>query len=228
MFPRASHVLQTVRVRARWALPTLVAVGLLTGWPLPGAGDSGTGTGTTSDVIRVEEDWELVLNEPDGKVGAPQFHTAISPFAEPGWLYAQVTWNYWELPRFEPGGLQLQAWSGDHSLYETSFGSAELSTSSETVTWTQVMSTTGTSLTFLVLNGNSETWGSFGGNTLRITGHISLFDLDSYDPDTSVDNSGVTYGANRVESLGITQVRRYGPSGLISVDNTRRRVELPN
>jgi hypothetical protein len=198
---------------------------LLIGVPAIGAGSQSGDNDPT--VVRVEEDWELVLNEPDGDVGAPQFHTAISPFSGVGWLYAQVTWNYWELPDFQAGGLQLQAWSGDRSLYETSFGSTQLSTSSETVTWTQVMRTTGEQITFEVANGQSQTWGSFGGNQLTMTGHVSILDLNSYDPATSVSNSGVTYGANRVKSLAIVKVRYYGVGGLITVDTTRRPVALP-
>jgi len=75
-------------------------------------------------IMRVEEDWVLV--EPDGDVLAPQFHTLMSPFIHLDSFYAQVTWNYWELPEFEP------AMNG----VETLFG---------------------------VINGQSETWGSFGG-----------------------------------------------------------------
>ena len=54
-------------------------------------------------VVRVEQDWRLVLNEPDNAVLAPQFHTVMSPFGHLDSFYAQVTWNYQELPDFDEG-----------------------------------------------------------------------------------------------------------------------------
>ena len=37
---------------------------------------------TPETVIQVEEDWVLVLNEPDEAIDAPQFHTMMSPFGD--------------------------------------------------------------------------------------------------------------------------------------------------
>ena len=50
----------------------------------------------TQSVLRVEEDWKLVLLEPDGLQNAPQFHSVMSPSGDLDSLYAQVTWNYRE------------------------------------------------------------------------------------------------------------------------------------
>lgn len=43
--------------------------------------------------MRIEEDWQLVLNDPRTAVTAPQFHTVMSPAASMNGLYFQVTWN---------------------------------------------------------------------------------------------------------------------------------------
>lgn len=64
-------------------------------------------------VMRVEEDWEVVLNQPNLNMNAPQFHTACSPFGSVSALYLQICWNYREQAEFAPGGLQLVAWVGD-------------------------------------------------------------------------------------------------------------------
>ena len=80
------------------------------------------------------EDWELILTTPDAAVDAPQFHTYMSPFAHDSSLFAQVTWNYRELPSMLAGGLQVQGWNGENFLTKKSIGTNKLSTGAETVT----------------------------------------------------------------------------------------------
>lgn len=178
-------------------------------------------------VIRVEEDWKLVLNVPDGTVDAPQLHTAMSAFGHFDSSYAQVTWNYREVPYFRPGGLQIQAWDGDGLSFAMSFGSSQLSTIAETITWTQGLLTDGQMLSFKITNGQSTTWGAFGGGHMGVAGTAYVANLNGYSTDVSAENSWITYGANRVDLLMITEVRRYGPDGLISVDSTPRIIHQP-
>ena len=93
-------------------VPTCLALGVLSAVPILMVCTSAQAAGAPPDVLvimRVEEDWEVVLNEPGSDVNAPQFHTVMSPFGDLDSLYAQITWNYRELPDFEAGGLQIQA-----------------------------------------------------------------------------------------------------------------------
>jgi hypothetical protein len=182
---------------------------------------SGSQASTTTDVVRIEEDWELVLNEPSDLITAPQFHTVMSPFPHLDSLFAQLTWNYRELPDFQAGGLQMQGWNGDALHIQKSFGSNRMSETAETVTWTQRLETDGTKVTITIKDGQSATWGSFGypANNMQLQGAIALANLNTYSSSTSVANSHVTYGANRVERLSLRAVRRYGPSGLIATDS---------
>lgn len=175
-------------------------------------------------VVRVEEDWELLLNQPNGAVIAPQFHTVMSPYNNLDSLFAQVTWNYRELGSFLGGGLQMQGWNNDVSVVEREFFTAAMSSAAETIRWTQTLQTNGSQMTFQISNGHSATWGTFGypGQNMKITASIDLPTLNSYDPASSAANSAVTYGTNRVEILRITEVRTYGPNGLMSVDETPR------
>ena len=173
-------------------------------------------------VIRVEQDWRLVLTEPDDAVLAPQLHTVMSPFGNLNSLYAQVTWNYAELPDFEEGGLQIQAWEGEDCSFHRSFNGQGLSGIAETVRWTQVMETNGNTLSCKIVNGQSTTWGSFGGQSMGVNGSAAVPNLNQYDTGVSVGNSLVTYGANRVRLLVITEVRRYGEDGLLSVESNPR------
>jgi len=173
-------------------------------------------------VVRVEEDWELVLNQPNGAVTAPQFHTIMSPYGNLDSLFAQVTWNYRELGTFNGGGMQMQGWNGEVSIVERSFLTEPMSNAAETVRWTQTLETNGTQMTFLISNGQSTTWGTFGypGNNMKINASIELPTLNTYSTDVSVQSSGISFGTNRVERLAIREVRWYGPSGLLSVDTT--------
>jgi len=173
-------------------------------------------------VTWVEEDWELVLVEPDGDILAPQFHSAMSPYSHIDNYYMQVTWNYWEIPEFAGGGYQVQGWEGEEVIRLKSLGSEEFDLSAETVSWTQVMAVFNNSLWYAIVDGESVTWGSFGGLGTVIGGMTGVTSLDGYSPDVSVENSWVTYGANRISSLKITEVRYYGASGWLYTDTTPR------
>ncbi len=177
--------------------------------------------------VRVEEDWKLVVNEPNNSVNSPQFHTTMSPLSHLDSFYAQVTWNYRWTPNFTPGGLQLHAWDGDTEIRARGVRVTELSTTAETITWTQSLETDGAQLLFQIKNGNSTTWGTFD-RDMYINMSANLPDLSSYSPDVSVENSCITYGSNRVNLLVITQVRYYDAAGvLVALDSTPRVVYQP-
>lgn len=172
-------------------------------------------------VVRVEEDWVIVLNEPNGNVTAPQFHTVMAPFPDFATTYAQVLWNYRENPRFLAGGVQLQSYWGEDLNRARSMEFSMLNTSAETISWTQVLVADGSVLSFEVVNGNSVTWGMFG-KDMRLATDSTLNSLNDYSADFSAQNSGVTYGSNRVDLMVITEVRRYDAAGLVTVDATPR------
>ncbi|NLX12522.1 MAG: hypothetical protein GXY44_02570 [Phycisphaerales bacterium] len=201
---------------AKMVCGTLVGLLILTLPPVQADDD------TSPAIVRVEEDWILVLNEPNDAMFAPQFHTVMSPFGHLESVYLQVIWNYWEYPEFEPGGLQMQAWDGGLIEYEKDFHGQQLSTNAETVSWTQVLETDGTVLTFRIENGHSQTWGNFGGEYMQIHGVTNLPNLNRYLTNLSVVNSLVTYGANRVDLFAIAAVRYYSEEGLIVTDNVTK------
>jgi hypothetical protein len=178
--------------------------------------------GEAASVIKVEEDWQLVLNVPDNNVNCPQFHTVISPGPDLTGLYFQIDWNYREQPDFSSGGLELLTWSGDSLVRHRSLRTEELSTTAETITWTQVLIANADQVLFQIKNGQSTTWGSF--STLNIGQTPGLDDLNAYSPDVSVANSWITYGSNRVELLALVSVRYYayidGSYVLVKTDET--------
>ena len=206
-----------------------VVVALLVFLLVPGkialSQDQGAGS---EPVIRVEEDWGLVLNEPDDAVGSPQFHTVMSPVANLDSVYAQVLWNYREVPDFIAGGLELQMWDGEQLLENKSGREDPLSRLVEVIRWTQVLEVRAEGLRFSIQDGQSVSWGSFGpGLHVMVPGGPA--DLNGYSPDLSVQNACITYGANRVSALAIGCVRYYGQSGgLIATDATPRIVHSLN
>lgn len=205
------------------AIAALAALVVLAG-PVIVAAQDNPAPDPQQTVTRVEEDWVLWVYQPDGEAVCPQFHTVMSPLPNLDSYYFMVTWNYWELPGFAPGGLQIQSCNGNDVLDTNGVGDKELSKYAEVITWTQVMETNGTELGFTLLNGKSETWGEFGYPETTIVSDTVVDDLSAYSPEASVANANITYGSNRVVVLAINQVRYYGEDGLIRQDDTYRPV----
>jgi len=205
---------RTLRGALSMAASGLTALGVLMASTSAVCGDT-----SATDVMQVQEDWELVLSEPAAIKTAPQLETVISPVGNVDSVFARTTWNYREFPDFQAGGMQLQAWHGDAFLAKTNFGSNDFSTVRETVTWTQVLKTDGNILTLKISDGQSVTWGAFGGSTLTLVGIVDLPNLNGYRTEVSVNNSGISFGSNRVVLLRIKAVRRCAADGtLLSTD----------
>jgi hypothetical protein len=191
---------------------------------LAGPGHVPAEEGQSEPVLRVEEDWLLWVGQPSGPIYSPQFHTVMSPFGHTDSYFFQVTWNYRELPEFMPGGFQVQSWNDDVDLDTQNINSNELSRNAEVITWTQVLETNGTQLGFSVTDGMSSSWGQFGHPDTTIVHDGSLQDLSGYSTDTTVANSWITFGQNRVNLLKITAVRYYGADGQPLWEDTTDRV----
>ena len=166
-------------------------------------------------VVRVEEDWELVIGTPSPNSDAPQVTSVISPLGNVESLHATFVVNNHDLPTFTAGGLQLQVWDGETSVESRhSPNQAKLTTEGETIRWTQAMELKDGGLTFEIVGGASTTWGAFGGEgTLKTSVPTNLDNLNGYSPDVSVENSGVSYAANRVPSLVLKKVRAVLSTG---------------
>lgn len=177
------------------------------------------------NVVRVEQDWELVVGAPDPDHVTPQLVCVLSPFDHVRSLHAAFELNQRSHAQFTSGGLQLQVWDGEETLTEqTSESTAVLDTEGETITWTQKMALVDGTLVFAVTDGQSSTWGNFGfsGEELVVTAGSRLTNLNGYSTAASVANSGAGYGANRVRKLAIKRVRLYTASGEQTSDNNEK------
>lgn len=174
-----------------------------------------------AQIVRVEEDWELELLNPDPDTNAPQVSAVIAPTADVDWAYAEFDINHHSIPAYRAGGLQLQVWSGGQPIVVNNDpDGGVLRQPNERIRWTQSMALTDGVLTFSVTDGDSQTWGAFGRDgRLAIRTSAPLTNLNGYDTAISVRNSGVGFASNRVEVLRITAVRRYAADGRVIVDD---------
>ena len=137
--------------------------------------------------------------------------------------HARVTWNYREFPEFYGAGLQLQSWYGQQLSGQDSVREQALSSTAETITWTQVLKVSGNTGSFAVVNGQSNTWGTFGDAQRTVAVYADLPHLNDYSTDVSAANCRFSYGMNRVEQIRIKEVRRYSATGeLLSRDTSDR------
>jgi hypothetical protein len=180
---------------------------------------------------QVEEDWLLVVGNPDIVGVGPQITTSMTPVGDNSTPFAALDLNYREYPYFQAGGMQIQVWSGNRVFGTSSYGWSQFSTPGETVTWTQRMSlgSDGT-VTYRVVNGQSTTWGSFGGDggQLWVSFPTALSSLAGYSPATSVANSGASWESNYVTQMALLRVRYYAAGRLISTDTAARSIISPS
>ena len=182
------------------------------------------------DIVRVEEDWVLVVGTPDLNSVSPQLTCVFAPSSDFHSLSGVFELNHQSQPDFSSGGLHLHLWEGTYPLdVRSSHCDCVMSKSNETVRWTQAMTIVDGHLEIEVINGTSLTWGEFGDEGhLKISMPTSLDDLNSYNPQFSVDNSGVGYAAHRVQSLVIKRIRRFTDDGEVLEDSTVRTVYPQN
>jgi hypothetical protein len=177
-------------------------------------------------VVRIEEDWELVVGQPDTTSNGPQVTCTMSATGSLSGVNAAFEVNHRSQPSYAPGGLALQVWYGesfDHGHQHAS--SAQLNTPGESVTWRQVARLQDGRLYYEIVNGSSLTWGAFGDTSgLRHSWPSELTDLSGYDSAVSVENSGVGFAGNRVTSLTLVAVRGYAADGTLLFEETEPQV----
>jgi len=200
-----------------WRLLALAVVGALTPLVAP---VSRTVADDPISVVKVEEHWSLVINDPDPSISSPQVSTqmARSPWAA---RFVNFHINSCDIPAYAQGGLQMQVWRADVNLaVMTSPSRATMSTSNELVEWTQYLKQDGTGLTFGISSASSQTWGDFSGVQVQLTAGSTV--LDNYSADYSQQNSGITFGANRVLSQVLVWTKITYSDGSVQTDNTPR------
>lgn len=217
----------------RWRIPPAVSANR----PLLAAGllfvaSAITLTAFAADVIipydRIEEDWEVVIGEPDPDTHAPQLINVISPTPTLTGDYGMLELNHGTQPEYFEGGLQLQMWRDDE--YDSNYTprpSLLLSIPGETIRYTMAMSIEQEKLKIRVKNGTSTSWGSFGGDSLVVSCPARQPNLSNYSTLLSVAKSRVAFAKHRVEKFSLKRVRYYHNDELVKTDETVRQVYPP-
>jgi hypothetical protein len=175
----------------------------------------------TPAIDRVEEDWELVITEPSPAEEGPQITTTMTIQRDPSRAFVVFNLNYRDSP-FRPGGMQVQSWYGDELVHAGESREAQLATPNETIKWTQRLTSLSGWLVFEIVNGESTTWGNFGGASLRTYAFAEGLTLSQYSPEASIAQSGVSWQSNRVTRMTLVKVRKYAGSQLLSEDTQPR------
>ena len=194
------------------------------------AGDVTPQTSSTTAPDQVEEDWKVVIGQPDPEGAGPQITVGMCPVSDDSTPSFYFNLNYRDSSSsFQAGGMQVQVCSGSTVLADSAKGSAQCNTVGETITWTQRMAISSGNLAFTINNGQSTTWGQFGqGQSISVNGNFAttMSSLSGYNPSTSISKSVVGWESNRVTSMTLVQVRYYAKGQLLSTDTTPRSVDL--
>lgn len=198
-------------------LPAPSAIGWMIGLLLTTQGFTSPQTLRADEppIYRVEEDWELVVREPDPGIHSPQVTLFTCPFASGDGQYFQFQLNHAADAWFSGGGFQVAAVVNEdlvdraRSVVET-----PLSINGDVVQWTVVMAVIDGQFLYAVKDGHAGAWGNFGGPEYLVRMPAGTTqDLSGYSYQNSLGSLDVGFGANRVESLRLKRVRYYDTSG---------------
>lgn len=165
-------------------------------------------TATAIEIVAIEEFWELNVGEPDAQRSAPQVTMVTSPVGSLDGLYFLFALNHQSHPEWAPGGMQVQLWNGGELVAShTSQEDESLHHGNELVRWIQRTELKDGQLVFKIHSGESDSWGSFGGDSLKFSFASELSNLNGYLPAVAIEESGVNFAGNRVRSLTLTKLR---------------------
>lgn len=165
-------------------------------------------TATAIEVVAIEEFWELNVGEPDAQRSAPQVTMVTSPVGSLDGIYFLFALNHQSHPEYAPGGMQVQLWNGGELVASHSSQEDQpLHHGDELVRWVQRTELKDGQLTFKIHSGESDSWGSFGGGSLKFSFPSDLSNLNGYLPAVAIEESGVNFAGNRVRSLTLTKLR---------------------
>ena len=167
------------------------------------------------EIVEIEEHWELSVGEPDAPSSSPQVSMVMSPTGHLTDHYFVFTLNHHSDPGWIPGGYQVQRWSGQE-LVASRVGPHEstLTQTDETIRWVQRTKLEDGKLVFEIDDGESLTWGEFGGEGhLRLSVESEMANLNAYRPAVSLEESGVSFAGNRVRSLTLLKLRWIDSTG---------------
>lgn len=194
------------------ALIATVIGGILLG---PFSAESTHCYGEQPTIWKIEEDWEMVINDPEDNINSPQTTFFITPSADLGGTYFQLQMNYHADEDYSAGGFHVAAVRGDTILDEARSGSQSLlSVDGDVIRWTSVTAIVHNTLLFAVKDGHCMSWGDFGGPEYLVKmPSLSIHDFSNYSPEQSSAAVDIGFGGNRVASVKLRKVRLFDSNG---------------
>ncbi len=181
-----------------------------------------------SNVIAIEEDWELVVSEASVALSAPQIVTQMDSQStdDPVTFYFLI--NHGTLPEESLGGMQVQAWRDEIPQKDKmAFAEKVFSHGNETVTWTQRIATVEGQMYYSIRNFSSLSFGNFVTNSdLQIKIATTASNLNKYSHLNSVQRSQISFASNRVNSMKLRKVRIHHQDGTVQELVVNLAVEL--
>lgn len=170
----------------------------------------------------VEEDWEMVLNQPVVAINSPQVAFFMYPDAEHADCYFQVQMNYAAEEGYSSGGFHVGAFCKEVTVdEERSVVRQSLSLDGDRLEWTNAMAIFNGKLMFALKAGSGTQWGQFGGPEYLVEmDDQELHALDHYTPEKSLKSVDIGFGSNRVTSIRLRRVRLY------YTDGTEKKIEV--
>jgi hypothetical protein len=173
--------------------------------------------------IRIEEDWYVKIGTPDPDSDSPQITSVIAPSWTLNGKFAVFDMNCATQPGFVSGGVQLQLWEDDaiaQSCSNVNWDSLHFV--NEEIRYTSVMSIVDEKLVFEIINGSSESWGTFGTGELILETDSWRRNLNGYSPEFTTYNSRIGFASHRVRRFTLERIRYFSTQGLQSTDDTPR------
>lgn len=170
------------------------------------------------NLVRIEEDWEFVVREPQSAINSPQITFFTCPDGADPECHFQLQMNYAARASYSSGGFRVSAVRAETMLDEARSDSRiVLSLDNDKVSWTSVMGIAEGEFLFAVKDGYGEAWGSFGGPEylVRMPANGAV-DMSGYTPTKSLQMVDVGFGRNRVESIVLKRVRYYFSDGHVA------------
>ncbi|MFG0263427.1 MAG: hypothetical protein ACF788_13630 [Novipirellula sp. JB048] len=193
--------------------PTMIMIGGIFIWT---AAPGRSADAEEATILKIEEDWEMSVNEPNPASHAPQVTFFTTPTEDPD-RYFQVQFNHAVDTHFSGGGFNVAA--VEHERVVDSARSetrAALVVDGGRIRWTHVLADAQGELLFAIKEGHAEEWGEFGGRELlvRLSSDAAV-GLSQYHPQKSLDGVDIGLGANRVASITLLEVRVFYDDGRV-------------
>ncbi|KAA5540021.1 hypothetical protein FYK55_22140 [Roseiconus nitratireducens] len=180
----------------------------------------------TSPVFMVEENWEMVINEPDVAINSPQVAFFLYPDADCSTCYFQLQMNYAAEAGYSSGGFRVGAFVDEQPVDdERSQIQQCLAWDGDTIRWTSAVAVFDGKVMMAVKDGFGWQWGAFGGPEylVEMSGQ-DIHDLNHYTPETSAASVDIGFGKNRVASIHLKSVRITLADGTVRTINVDQQV----